>query len=329
MAPLNKSPSSSKPTIIRHFTDPKHPLHLVNIPSEFLCNGCSALGFGARYRCHACDVDLHEFCATCPSVAQSALHPKHPLTLVNLPVNDRFCDLCGDLVNGLFYACEACEFDVHPLCTQLPLHVRLTQHPQHLLKLQPGNPAACALCRQSCTAWRYRCDACSLDIHLECVLAGDDGDQTPSAAPPAPPSHMNRSSSMLPPPPPQQHQQYLNHSVSMPSPSHQYQQQPMGYGGCTVGFPMGGGGGGGYNMNGMPSPEMMMMMNNYHHQQQQQHQKMMMMNNHQQNAAAPLPEAAKPEGKSGRSRKRKIYSIVARVAISAVTTSLIGVPLTL
>ncbi|EYU35250.1 hypothetical protein MIMGU_mgv1a020100mg, partial [Erythranthe guttata] len=193
--------------------------------------------------------DLHEFCATCPSVAQSALHPKHPLTLVNQPVNDRFCDLCRDLVHGLFCACEGCEFDVHLLCKQLPLHVCLPQHPQHLLKLQPGNPAACALCRQICTSWR-------------------DDDQTPSAPPPQP--HLNRSFSTLPSHP----QPHLNRSLSTP-PGLQQQQQ-MGYGGSTVGISMGGGGGGGgYNMNyGMPSPEMMMMMNN---QSQAQMMTMMMM----------------------------------------------------
>ncbi|KAL8051169.1 hypothetical protein ABFX02_06G128100 [Erythranthe guttata] len=294
MGPVNRSPSSSKPTNILHFTHPKHYVHLVNIPSEFLCNGCSALGFGIRYRCHPCDVDLHEFCATCPSAAQSALHPKHPLTLVNQPVNDRFCDLCGDLVHGLFYTCQGCEFDVHPLCTQLPQHVRLTQHPQHLLKLQPGNPAACALCRQICTSWRYRCDACSLDIHLECVLAEDD-DQTPSAPPPPQPQpqqHLNRSFSTLPSNPqphlnrsfstlPPQLQPHLNRSLSTPPGP---QQQQMGYDGSTVGIPMGGGGGGGgYNMNyGMPSPDQMMMMNN----QSQAQMMTMMMNNHQQQQLA-------------------------------------------
>ncbi|KAI3470793.1 hypothetical protein Pfo_027456 [Paulownia fortunei] len=243
MAPLNRSPSSSKPRILQHFTDPKHPLHLLHIPKEFLCNGCTALGFGTRYRCDTCDVDLHEICATCPTATPSPLHPKHPLILVNQPVNDRSCDLCGDLVHGLFYTCRACDFDVHPLCTQLPLHVKLPLHPQHLLKLQPASPAACALCYKACTSWRYRCDTCSLDIHLECVLGGSP-DQ-------------------------------------------------VGFGGCAVGIPIGGGG------YGMPSPAMMMM--------------------------SP-PTKVEGQTSSGR-RRRKIYSIVGRLAATAVITSIIGIPL--
>ncbi|KAJ0088002.1 hypothetical protein Patl1_31792 [Pistacia atlantica] len=30
---------------------------------------------------------------------------------------DRICDVCRDGVEGLFYRCKECEFDVHPLCT--------------------------------------------------------------------------------------------------------------------------------------------------------------------------------------------------------------------
>ncbi|KAG8390043.1 hypothetical protein BUALT_Bualt01G0042100 [Buddleja alternifolia] len=216
MAPLNRSSSQLCPSsTLQHYIHPKHPLHLLNIPQEFICNGCSALGFGPRYRCHTCDFDLHEICATCPNTTPSPLHPHHPLTLVNHPVNDRFCDLCGDLVHGLFYTCRACEFDVHPLCTQLPLHVQLPLHPHHLLKLQPGSgPAGCALCFKACTFWRYRCDACSLDVHLECVLGGGGDDMSDQAA------------------------------VTCQTRAVVPQPQQAGFGGCAMGIPVGGGGGG-------------------------------------------------------------------------------------
>ncbi|KAH6769185.1 hypothetical protein C2S51_014521 [Perilla frutescens var. frutescens] len=176
MAPETRCPYSSKPTtILQHLTHPTHPLHLLYIPKEFLCTGCDALGFGARYRCEICDFDLHEICATCPATAAAPLHPKHPLLLVNEAASHRACHICGDLVRGLFYTCRACNFDVHPLCTQLPLQVQLPLHPHHLLKLQPAAPAPCALCFKSCTSWRYRCDVCRLDLHVECALgAGSD-----------------------------------------------------------------------------------------------------------------------------------------------------------
>ncbi|KAL7108695.1 hypothetical protein ACP275_06G128400 [Erythranthe tilingii] len=187
------APSPSKPTTVHHSADPKHPLHLLlNTPTEFLCSGCSAPGFGTRYRCNDCDIDLHDFCATCPATTESDLHPTHPLTLVSNPANDRVCDLCGDTVEGLFYTCAECGFDVHPLCTQLPLHAHLPQHGRHLLKLQPGKSAACALCFKGCPSWRYRCDACCLDVHLECVLAVDVSSITVAAP------YLKRSESMPP-----------------------------------------------------------------------------------------------------------------------------------
>ncbi|XVF55198.1 hypothetical protein PTKIN_Ptkin06aG0017600 [Pterospermum kingtungense] len=56
----------------------------------------------------------------------------------------RVCDLCVDPVEGLFYRCKLCEFDVHPLCTQLPEHVRHVMHKDHPLRLQRSVPAPCA-----------------------------------------------------------------------------------------------------------------------------------------------------------------------------------------
>ncbi|KAK4436590.1 hypothetical protein Salat_0822700 [Sesamum alatum] len=160
--------------------------------------------------------------------------------------NHRLCDLCGDLVHGLFYTCRACDFDVHPLCTQLPLNVQFPLHPHHLLKLQPGNSAACALCFQACTWWRYRCVPCGLDVHLECAHGHVAQNTTAQAR------------AILPPSP-------------------------------QVGIPVGG-----YVM--PPSP------------------------------AAVMNKPSKGEGQtSGGRRRRKIYSIVGRLAVTAVLTSIIGV----
>ncbi|EYU35251.1 hypothetical protein MIMGU_mgv1a019158mg, partial [Erythranthe guttata] len=130
------APPPSKKQTVRHFTDPKHPLHLVTISDEFQCNGCRELGSGTRFRCKACDVNLHEFCATCPAtIRSSVLQIKYPLTLVNeRPATERICDICRDPVKGLHYSCPPCAVEVHPLCTQSPLHARLSQHPEHIMK---------------------------------------------------------------------------------------------------------------------------------------------------------------------------------------------------
>ncbi|KAL8526852.1 hypothetical protein ACS0TY_015912 [Phlomoides rotata] len=85
---------------------------------------------------------------------------------------DRFCDVCRDPVEGLFYRCKECEFDVHPVCTQLPQKLNHALHKVHPLILHSSLiPNFCNVCRNSCTNWRYRCSICNFDIHLECILA--------------------------------------------------------------------------------------------------------------------------------------------------------------
>ncbi|XVE96935.1 hypothetical protein REPUB_Repub02eG0267000 [Reevesia pubescens] len=174
---------------IQHFTH-NHPLTQVYENKEFLCDGCKTLGFGTRYRCHDCDFDLHEHCSACPMVFSSFMHPQHNLTLALLypQANHQTlhaCDVRGDLVEGLFYRCQLCDFDVHPICTQLPEHVRHIMHPNHLLKLQSFHPGWCVVCKGMCTSWRYRCQLCCFDLHLECVLAPCDM-STPRFVPPVP-----------------------------------------------------------------------------------------------------------------------------------------------
>ncbi|KAA8516380.1 hypothetical protein F0562_016673 [Nyssa sinensis] len=106
--------------------------------------------------------------------------------------NERFCDVCGEFVEGLFYRCKDCEFDVHPLCTQLPQHLRHALHTIHPLMLHTSSSSPCAVCGGTCNFWRYRCGICSFDIHVECVLTPCDHPPTQRTIPP-----------WHPPPPPQ------------------------------------------------------------------------------------------------------------------------------
>ncbi|EYU35257.1 hypothetical protein MIMGU_mgv1a024781mg, partial [Erythranthe guttata] len=250
---------------IRHRTHPEHLLKPFYIPNEFLCDGCDQLGSGPTYSCEACNFDLHEICATCPSTIQSGFHPKHPLTLVNKPVANRVCDLCGDFVCGLFYTCRTCAFDVHPLCTQLPVQVKLPMH-RHRLTLKPGRIAPCDLCDEVCASWRYTCRTCDVDIHLECALQDDDDDDE----------------IVLPEPPPMM---MMMVNIRQPPPMMMVN-------------------------NGQPPP-------------------MMMMGYNQQPRMITPPPAERQKSSSSGSKKIKIYSILGRLAISALTTSVTGIPLSL
>ncbi|ESQ52426.1 hypothetical protein EUTSA_v10017531mg [Eutrema salsugineum] len=163
-----------KPRAVQHFTH-NHPLTELNIACDFICDGCKTYGSDKTYRCEPCNYDLHEYCATCPFTLQNFTHPQHEISLFrqkqSTRQNERVCDICNESVEGLFYRCKLCEFDVHPLCTQLPQHVRHVLHPAHHLEFRLGGESTCMVCQGSCQSWRYRCELCKFDIHIECILA--------------------------------------------------------------------------------------------------------------------------------------------------------------
>ncbi|XP_073275319.1 protein VACUOLELESS GAMETOPHYTES-like [Primulina huaijiensis] len=171
MAPVPK-----KSIIDDHFTHPGHSLTPIDNDREYLCDGCKTMGSGKRFRCIVgCDFDMHEYCRTCPRKLSNFMH-QHELSLVMRKAEsqrqvDRICNVCLDPVEGLFYRCKECEFDVHPLCTQLPQQLHHALHKAHFLTLKSSKtPGFCAVCKGACSGWRYRCGACNFDIHLECVL---------------------------------------------------------------------------------------------------------------------------------------------------------------
>ncbi|CAH2058876.1 unnamed protein product [Thlaspi arvense] len=136
--------------VVQHFTH-IHPLTKVEGLGEFICNGCKTYGCGEAYRCAPCNYDLHEYCATCPPSLLSFMHPEHELRLVfkgpeQTQQNRRMCDICDELAEGLYYQCEACGLDVHPLCSQLPQKVSHVPHPAHPLEL--SHAGASNMCMQ-------------------------------------------------------------------------------------------------------------------------------------------------------------------------------------
>ncbi|KAK6244947.1 hypothetical protein QUC31_011356 [Theobroma cacao] len=202
---------------VQHFTH-DHPLTEVDARTEFVCDGFRTLGVGTRYGCESCDFDLHDHCATCPLELSSFMHEHDLKLVVSKPQatslqNERFCDLCGDPVQGIFYQCRLCEFDVHPLCTKLPEYVRHVMHKEHPLRLQGSVPGRCMVCKDTCTSWHYRCGICCFDLHLECVLAPCEEEATststsrslkspvPSPSPSAPSLCNAYGYGAIPPPP--------------------------------------------------------------------------------------------------------------------------------
>ncbi|XVE76789.1 hypothetical protein DITRI_Ditri13aG0008700 [Diplodiscus trichospermus] len=169
MRSTDRETASLSMQTIYHYTH-SHPLTKVPVNAEFLCNGCRTLGSGIRYRCEHCNFDLHDHCATCPLEFSSFMH-HHGLKLVHEPQANRVCDLCNDPVEGLFYRCNLCNFNVHPLCTNLPEYVRHVLDRHHDLRLQRLVPGWCMVCNDTCSSWRYRCGTCNVDIHIACVLA--------------------------------------------------------------------------------------------------------------------------------------------------------------
>jgi hypothetical protein len=145
------------PREIAHDAHKEHPLVLHDLTgNRFRCKGCGCRGVGSRYRCAACDFDLHELCATCPPTAPIAFHGQHPLTFEldpDVSLNDseyRFCDLCGTSIQGMHYSCRPCGFDVHPVCSQLPVAAVSPLHPEHLVMLTVAAPTACTRCGTDC-----------------------------------------------------------------------------------------------------------------------------------------------------------------------------------
>jgi hypothetical protein len=55
----------------------------------------------------------------------------------------------------MHYSCRPCGFDVHPVCSQLPVAAVSPLHPEHLVMLTVAAPTECTRCGTDCL-WRYR-----------------------------------------------------------------------------------------------------------------------------------------------------------------------------
>ncbi|EFH39228.1 predicted protein [Arabidopsis lyrata subsp. lyrata] len=80
--------------------------------------GCNLLDSGKTYYCAKCDYHLHDHCASCPPTLHNYMHPQHELQLV-FKGPEHYCDICTKSVQGLYYRCNACDFDAHAVCALL------------------------------------------------------------------------------------------------------------------------------------------------------------------------------------------------------------------
>lgn len=55
----------AEPEMITHHDHPQHKLRLVTTTCDmpFRCDGCLEPGYAPRYRCDACNFDMHTFCS--------------------------------------------------------------------------------------------------------------------------------------------------------------------------------------------------------------------------------------------------------------------------
>ncbi|KAK3037457.1 hypothetical protein RJ639_031951 [Escallonia herrerae] len=116
---------------------------------------------GKMFICDPCNFTLHDYCGTCPSSLSSFMH-RHPLR--RLPQGAQ--GTCNH---------KGCDFQVHPLCTQLPEVLRHVQHPAHPLMLKKSNH-------------RLVCADCTECVLVVCPQANQCG--ISSYSPPAPPHHL-------------------------------------------------------------------------------------------------------------------------------------------
>ena len=71
---------------IIHFTHPRHPLSMVDIPDLFTCTGCKEYGSGKRFVCQQCEFQLHDFCAFAPPALKAhPLHSQHSVLFHSKP----------------------------------------------------------------------------------------------------------------------------------------------------------------------------------------------------------------------------------------------------
>ncbi|KAH0466616.1 hypothetical protein IEQ34_003854 [Dendrobium chrysotoxum] len=157
---------------LNHFSHP-HKLYFVSSKFPFTCDGCHQIGIGSRYNCSLCDFDLHTHCAAPNPTAPALHHPFYPKCcfefLPSAPDDStRYCNACGQVVNGYFYHCRKCGFvDLHPCCAALPLVLDADDGLRLHLHHKASNP--CHKCGLKEKSWCYRSNCKKYNLHVACA----------------------------------------------------------------------------------------------------------------------------------------------------------------
>lgn len=105
-------------------------------------------------------------------------HFSHPHVLKEMEVNKnsgKLCSACECELAGVAYCCtdSCCKFNLHKACFDAPTEIRHKSHLQHQLKLLSAPPYSdgftCNACIKDGRAFAYTCEACSYDLHIDCV----------------------------------------------------------------------------------------------------------------------------------------------------------------
>ncbi|XP_047962145.1 uncharacterized protein LOC125206977 [Salvia hispanica] len=141
------------------------------VRSELICDGCiSPISSSSSYyymSCSECKYNLHIACFHLPPQLSSlSSHRQHDHHLF-LQSGDKLrpwqwqdCMICRYPMNGLYYGCGKCGFDVDIKCACMPDTILHAAHPQHLLEHVTKSDL-----QRDVNSWRLTCAAgCSSDI---------------------------------------------------------------------------------------------------------------------------------------------------------------------
>ncbi|GER53780.1 cysteine/Histidine-rich C1 domain family protein [Striga asiatica] len=167
-----------------------HPI-LHYDPNNSACSICQLQSSGLMLTCKTCNLSLlHQACAefhqACARLPRSLPHPSHagscglPLSLAHCayPGGKFICDGCRQTGERWGYHCAKCNYDLHERCAVRPQRIRHRAHASCELALIFKGPFpnslgfVCDVCRQpgENDLWRYRCQNCDFDVHLDCVV---------------------------------------------------------------------------------------------------------------------------------------------------------------
>lgn len=156
-----------------------HILEPKNCKSQSTCSRCKGLVYGTRYRCEACDYDLHDSCML-TSVTTSHPFFKNEIFvfLKHLPRNlgRRRCDACVQEICGFVYHCYDKGWDLHPSCLNLPpkLYADLLE-----FQLQKKVKSKCIRCNKKTLkgsvsgvrGWSYESKCKKYHLHVYCAMS--------------------------------------------------------------------------------------------------------------------------------------------------------------